>query len=91
MGEKTILVVEPEAHIAWLIEVNLERAGYQVTTVDNGQDALTQINEQSFDLLAIAETLPDMTGYELDQQMRERLQDHMPPILLLVPKRVEPG
>jgi len=34
-----ILVVNDEPHIVWLIEVNLERAGYEVVTASDGVEA----------------------------------------------------
>ena len=37
---KKILVVEDEVHLAKGLKFNLEREGYQITLVDNGQSAV---------------------------------------------------
>ncbi len=37
---KKILVVDDERHIVRLIQVNLERQGYQVVTAHDGKEAL---------------------------------------------------
>ena len=50
MGTKHILVVDDEEGIRFFLSEALQQVGYQVTTAVNGEDALAQIRETSFDL-----------------------------------------
>jgi len=60
-----ILVVEDEKAISNLIEVNLKRAGYQVTCVYDGLAAADILEMQSYDLILLDVMLPGVDGYEL--------------------------
>src|ERR1051326_5426807 len=40
---KKILAVDDERHIVRLVQVNLERAGYEVVTAFDGKDALEKV------------------------------------------------
>jgi two-component system, OmpR family, alkaline phosphatase synthesis response regulator PhoP len=44
---KKILVVDDERHIVRLIQVNLERQGYQVVTAHDGKEALEKVSPPS--------------------------------------------
>ncbi|WP_395139945.1 response regulator, partial [Armatimonas sp.] len=48
---KTILVADDEPHIRRLIQVNLERAGYRVVSVENGKHALERLQQGRINLL----------------------------------------
>jgi len=78
-----ILVVEDEEHIGFGIKFNLEAEGYQVTLVNNGQDALraVQADENPVELIILDLMLPGMSGYEVCQKVRE-LGKRMPVLML---------
>ena len=50
---KKILVVEDESHLAKGLQFNLEREGYIVSLVDNGESAIALLGEQAFDLMIL--------------------------------------
>ena len=50
---KKILVVEDESHLAKGLQFNLEREGYIVSVVDNGESAIELMGEQAFDLMIL--------------------------------------
>ena len=54
---KKILVVEDESHLAKGLQFNLEREGYIVSLVDNGESAIELLGEQAFDLMILDESL----------------------------------
>ncbi|MBC8282702.1 MAG: response regulator, partial [Nitrospinae bacterium] len=62
---KKILVVEDEAHLAKGLQFNLEREGYIVSLVDNGESAIDLLGEQSFDLMVLDIMLPKLNGLEV--------------------------
>jgi len=59
----------------------LEELGYAVTTASNGEDALAQFNEGSFDLVITDYKMPKMHGIELIAQIR-KVSQSTPMILI---------
>ena len=52
---KKILAVDDERHIVRLVQVNLERAGYEVVTAFDGKDALEKVEAERPDLVVLAD------------------------------------
>ena len=86
-NEKKILVVEDEAHLAKGLKFNLEREGYLVTLVDNGQSAVEILSKESFDLMILDIMLPKLTGLEVARRIRNT--DMRFPILMLSAKSAD--
>ncbi|MCR5395295.1 MAG: PglZ domain-containing protein [Bacteroidales bacterium] len=59
----------------------LQQKGYDVTTVTNGQDALDQVREKTFDLVFLDENMPGITGLETLQCIKE-IQPSLPVIMV---------
>jgi CheY-like chemotaxis protein len=62
---KKILIADDEPHVSMILKLFLERSGYQVTTVLNGLQALTQIAKELPDLLITDVQMPKMNGIDL--------------------------
>ena len=62
---KKILIADDEPHVSMILKQFLERAGYQVITVLNGQQAPTQINQDMPDILITDIQMPKMNGITL--------------------------
>jgi DNA-binding NtrC family response regulator len=60
-----ILLADDEKSIAITLRDDLEEAGYAVTVVGNGKDALAQLQKGKFDLLITDIRMPGMDGIEL--------------------------
>lgn len=56
---------------------------YEITTVNNGLDALRMIQENNFDLIISDVMMPTMSGYELTKNIRKQFTITELPILLL--------
>ena len=80
MKRISILIADDEEEIADLIAIHLEKEGYNVIKVHNGQEAIQVIQTQSIDLLILDIMMPKMDGYEVTRQIRE--QYNMPIIFL---------
>ncbi|WP_260288071.1 vancomycin resistance response regulator transcription factor, VanR-F/VanR-M family [Peribacillus aracenensis] len=80
MKRISILIADDEEEIADLIAIHLEKEGYNVIKVHNGQEAIHVIQTQSIDLLILDIMMPKMDGYEVTRQTRE--QYNMPIIFL---------
>lgn len=83
---KKILAVDDERHIVRLIQVNLERAGYEVVTAYDGREALTKISEERPDLVILDVMMPYMDGLETLKQIRANPGSRDIPVIMLTAK-----
>lgn len=67
-----LLVVEDHIDSAELLAELLENHGHTVRVATTASDAMAIANEQPFDVVLSDVGLPDASGYELMQQLRER-------------------
>ncbi|MDQ0160039.1 response regulator transcription factor [Alkalibacillus salilacus] len=79
-----ILVVEDEAKIARVLQLELEFEGYGITTVSAGYDALEIMRDETFDLILLDIMLPEMSG--LDILKRYRKHNQTTPVIMLTAK-----
>lgn len=84
----TILIVDDEKEIADLVAVYLENENFTVLRAYTAAEALSHVQEQgnSLDLAILDVMLPDMTGFQLCQQIRKSYQY---PIIMLTAKGEE--
>lgn len=83
MKNISILIADDEEEIAELVAIHLEKEGYNVLKVHNGEDALQVIQTRAIDLLILDIMMPKMDGYEVTRQIREH---HNMPIIFLSAK-----
>lgn len=78
----SILVVEDQMIAATSLEYQLEKLGIsQLDIVKDGKTALEQIQKKEYDLIFMDIGLPDMTGTELTQKIRQ-IQKTIPIVAL---------
>src|SRR5690606_21700492 len=70
---KRLLVVEDNEVQRRLVEEFIGGEDVQMTGVARGEDALTALSTGQFDAALIDLGLPDMTGFELIERIREEL------------------
>ncbi|MGI0532328.1 response regulator transcription factor [Bacillus pfraonensis] len=80
MKRISILIADDEAEIADLITIHLEKEGYHVIKVADGEEAIRVIHSQPIDLVILDIMMPKMDGYEVTRQIRA--QYYMPIIFL---------
>ncbi|MFV0558967.1 MAG: response regulator transcription factor [Enterococcus sp.] len=81
---KKVLVVDDEPSIVTLITFNLEKEGYQVTSVNDGKEGLHLALSQRFDFIILDVMLPSMDGMDITKKIRQEKVET--PILLLTAK-----
>jgi len=69
-SKRKILIAEDEKPMARALELKLARAGFDTVTVVNGQDALTQLERDHFDLMLLDLVMPRMDGFSLLAEMK---------------------
>ncbi len=81
------LIVEDDADIATLVEVNLRDIDCQATIARNGLEGLRQATEGLFDIIILDIMLPGLSGIEVCRRLRE--QHVSTPILMLTARHEE--
>jgi CheY-like chemotaxis protein len=69
MSTKTVLIVDDEPHIRYLLEMKLRHAGYTVLTATNGDQGYEIAAEHAPDVIVTDFQMPGFTGLELCQKL----------------------
>src|SRR5688572_5745612 len=85
-GGCRILVADDERHIVRLVQVNLERYGYEVIAAFDGKEALEKVHSDQPDLIILDVMMPYMDGFEVLQNLRKDPNTRDTPVLLLTTK-----
>lgn len=67
-----ILIVEDEKNISKLIQDTLSLANYEFDCSFDGEDALKNINENTYDLILLDIMLPKLDGFQIVEQMEDK-------------------
>ena len=70
-SKQRVLSVEDDEQVRALIGELLEQAGYEVTLVSTSADGLQRATSERLNLIILDHILPDGTGLELCQQIRQ--------------------
>ncbi|WP_164104296.1 response regulator [Candidatus Laterigemmans baculatus] len=84
-----VLIAEDEPVFRRVIRFTLERQGFEVEAVENGQLALARLREQNFDFVVTDHQMPYLTGLELLHHVRFTLGLQTLPMILCTAKGLE--
>lgn len=70
-----VLVVDDEESIREFLEIMLKKEGYEVTCVEDGQQALDLLKKKSVDMVISDLQMPNVTGIELLKQVKDQYPD----------------
>ncbi len=82
-----VLVVEDEQEIRELMALHLLRQGYRVTECGSAEDAMTELNKNSFQLIVLDWMLPGLSGVDIVGEIK-KLHDQS--AILMVTAKTEP-
>ncbi|WP_112663820.1 phosphate regulon transcriptional regulator PhoB [Microvirga flavescens] len=88
MGPR-ILIVEDEEPLTLLLRYNLEAEGYEVDSVNRGDEAEIRLREQVPDLVLLDWMLPGLSGIELCRRIRVRAETERLPVIMLTARGEE--
>lgn len=88
-AQPRVLVVEDEAAQAEVLAYNLEREGYRVTRVPDGEEAIAQLDEAAPDLVVLDWMLPGVSGIEICRRIRARRETRDVPVIMLTARGEE--
>jgi two-component system response regulator len=78
-----LLVVDDNEMNRDLMCRHLERQGHQVTTAENGRQAMTMIQEHTFDLVLLDIMMPELNGYQVLQYLKANDNWRNIPVLMI--------
>lgn len=78
-----VLVADDDPDILTLVSFRLEKAGYEVLTATDGQQALDLAVDRHPTLAVLDVRMPKLNGYEVTTKLRENPATSKTPILLL--------
>ena len=82
-----ILVVDDEVDLADAVATGLRREGYAVDVAHGGAEALERTLWQSYDLICLDLTMPDVDGLEVCRQLRANPPEGASPRILMLTAR----
>ena len=74
-SQRSVLVVDDDPDMCWILKVTIEMLGRSVTTAQSGRGALDVAHKFVFPLAFIDARLPDMDGLQLATKMVNRYTD----------------
>ncbi len=85
MPEK-ILIVDDDLETLRLVGLMLQRQGYQIISARNGNEGISQAQNEKPDLIVLDIMMPDMDGYAVTRALRENPVTSDIPILMFTAK-----
>ncbi len=83
---KKLLLIDDDPNLILLVKDYLEFRGYEVTTAENGREALELLEQQVPDMIICDIMMPEMDGYTFVEHVREQPSLDWIPFLFLSAK-----
>ncbi len=83
MSNEKILVVEDESSLRKILKMQLEGAGYEVATAEDGLDGLQKVLTSPPDLVLLDLMMPRMDGSEVCRRIKSNFQTSQIPVIML--------
>ena len=71
LNHVNVLVVDDDANIRELISIFLSGEGYTVIEAENGQEALTLLEENNIQIVVVDVMMPEVDGYDLTKEVKK--------------------
>lgn len=81
-----VLAVDDQVHIVKLLQVNLERHGYQVVTAYDGVDALHKVQTERPDVVVCDVMMPRKDGFQVLRELKADPGTRDLPFIMLTAK-----
>jgi two-component system, OmpR family, phosphate regulon response regulator PhoB len=82
-AQPSILVVEDEPAQREVLSYNFEAEGFDVTTAENGEEALLLVDEMSPDIIVLDWMLPNVSGIEVCRRLKSKAETRAIPVIML--------
>jgi chemotaxis protein histidine kinase CheA/ActR/RegA family two-component response regulator len=78
-----VLLVDDSLSVRKFVGQMLDKAGFDVTTANDGAEALMRLGEREFDVMVTDLEMPRLNGYELLEDVRRRASTRDLPVVIL--------
>lgn len=78
-----VLIADDDEMLAQLVEHTLQKAGFRVTWVADGEQALVEIRKLRPSLIILDGMMPGMDGFEVLRNLRESPETATLPVIML--------
>ena len=82
-GQPSVLVVDDEPQVVWVLEFALEAEGYGTYTAHDGFEALDQIRRHRPELMVLDVMMPRMDGWAVLEALAELPADERPRVVMV--------
>jgi len=79
---KTILLAEDSESVRGILKMTLQFKGYNILQAEDGQQAYEILQKAGCDLLIADIQMPNMTGLELLQKVRNEMKNEKLPVII---------
>jgi DNA-binding response OmpR family regulator len=87
---KKVLIADDEKRIRELVRTHLSTWGYEVCEALDGEEAVSQITNDSFDLVICDTLMPKKSGWEVLKEVKSNPKTKNLPVIVLTTRRHEP-
>jgi len=78
-----LLLAEDDASMRRFLEITLQRAGYDVSSAEDGLAAMKIALSEKFDVVVADAMMPNMTGHDLCRMLRQNPDFKTVPLIIL--------
>jgi DNA-binding response OmpR family regulator len=86
MSEETsnsVLVVDDEPQVVWMLQFSLEAEGYQTYSARDGRSALDEVREHHPELMLLDIMMPVMDGWAVLEELQGLPRDERPRVIVV--------
>lgn len=87
MQKGKLLWIDDEVDLLKAYVIFLEEKGYEVTSINNGADAIDLVKQERFDLVLLDESMPGLSGLEVLEELKKI--DSMMPVVMITKNEEE--
>jgi DNA-binding response OmpR family regulator len=91
LSEGSILIVDDDAQLRRVLRVSLTAHGYEVGDVRSGEEALSNVRSEHYDMILLDINLPGMNGIDVCRALRSRPHGSESAIIMLSVRKVWDG
>ncbi len=84
--KKRILCIEDEPETTNLVQLILNREGYEVLGADGGEEGLRMVKEEKPDLILLDLMMPGMDGWQVYQHLKDDEETENIPVIVVTAK-----
>jgi CheY-like chemotaxis protein len=79
----SVLVVDDEPQVAWVLRFTLEHEGYRTFTASNGVEAMEELEKHHPTLMVLDLMMPEMDGWAVLKQLTKLPVDERPRVVIV--------